>query len=213
VRARRTPRRKVLFACSAIRPPSAHRRLITELPDTVPSLSSSWHTLTAVRSRSAYSAYTAMSAVLIASFAAVSSATCCLSSDQRNQDKLRKTRIQQQRNLEHPPAMFFCASSRWTRAASSSEDKEFSFSLRAVSAFRRATSFPSRVPVSVATVAFSRWSSASLPWSSASFALELGFLLLERHPSALQLSGLRLGFSSLLLRCGPLDVTLTGSPR
>jgi len=44
-------------------------------------------------------------------------------------------------------------------------------------------------------------------------ALEFGFLLLERRPSALQLSGLCLGFPSLLLRCGPLDVTLTGGPR
>ena len=43
--------------------------------------------------------------------------------------------------------------------------------------------------------------------------LELGFLLLERHPSALQLGGLRLGFPSLLLRCGPPDVTLTGGSR
>jgi len=43
--------------------------------------------------------------------------------------------------------------------------------------------------------------------------MELGFLLLERRPSALQLGGLPLGFPSLLLRCGPLDVTLTGGPR
>ena len=71
--------------------------------------------------------------------------------------------------------MFFCASSRWTRAATSSEDKEISFSLRVASAFRRATSFSSRalpfssrVPVSVAMVAFSRRSLASLRWGSAS---------------------------------------------
>ena len=44
-------------------------------------------------------------------------------------------------------------------------------------------------------------------------ALELGFLLLERRPSALQLGGLRLGFPSLLLHCGSLDVTLGGGPR
>jgi len=43
-------------------------------------------------------------------------------------------------------------------------------------------------------------------------ALELGFLLLERRRSALQLGGLRLDFLSLLLRCGPLDVTLAGGP-
>ena len=43
-------------------------------------------------------------------------------------------------------------------------------------------------------------------------ALKLGFLLLERRPSALQLGDLGLGFLSLLLRCGPLDVTLTGGP-
>src|SRR6185369_12937108 len=97
----------------------------------MPSPSSSWHTLTVVRSRSAYSACAAMSAVLTASFAAVSSATCCLSSDQRNEDKLRKTRIQQHQNFEHSNAMFFRASSHWTWATSSREDKEFSFSLRA----------------------------------------------------------------------------------
>src|SRR4029078_5348298 len=92
-------------------------------------------------------------AVLTASFAVVSSAILYLSSDQRNQDKLRKIRTQQQRNFEQTPVMFFCASSCWTRAASSSEDKEFSFSLRAASAFRMATSralpFSSRVPLSV----------------------------------------------------------------
>ena len=36
-RARRTPRRKVLLACSVIRPPSSRKRLITELPDIAPS--------------------------------------------------------------------------------------------------------------------------------------------------------------------------------
>ena len=152
--------------------------------------------LTAVHSRSVYSACAAMSAVLTASFAAVSSATLCLSSDQRNQDKLRKTRIQKHRNFEHPPAMFFCASSHWTRAASSSEDKEISFSLRAASAFRRATSFSSRalpfssrVLVSVATVAFSRWSSASFPWSSAS----------------LRWSSASFSSSAVLVRCSSAD--------
>ena len=44
-------------------------------------------------------------------------------------------------------------------------------------------------------------------------ALEFGFLLLECRRSTLQLSGLCLGFPSLLLCCGPLDVTLAGSPR
>ena len=86
---RRTPKRKVLLACSAIRPPSARRQLSTELLDTAPSPSSYWHTLIAVRSSSACSTCAAMSAVLTASFTAVSSATFCLSSDQRNQDKLR----------------------------------------------------------------------------------------------------------------------------
>ena len=64
--------------------------------------------------------------------------------------------------------IFFCASSYWTRATPSSKDKESSFSLRAASAFRTATSFSSRalpfssrVPVSVVMVTFSRWSSAS----------------------------------------------------
>ena len=116
-----------------------------------------------------------MSVVPTASFAVVSSATLCLSSDQRNQDQLRKSKIQLLRNFEYLPTMLFCASSLWTQAASSSEDKEFSFSLRAASTFRRAISFSSRalpfsssVPASVATVAFSRWSSASLSWSSAS---------------------------------------------
>jgi len=59
--------------------------------------------------------------------------------------------------------MLFCASSHWTRADSSREGKEFSFSLRAASAFRRAISFSSRalpfssrVSVSVAMVSFSR---------------------------------------------------------
>ena len=79
----------MLLACSAIQPPSVRRRLITELPDTAPSPSSSGHTLTAVRSRSVYSACAAMSAVMTASFATVSSATLCLSSGQKNQDKLR----------------------------------------------------------------------------------------------------------------------------
>ena len=106
--------------------------------------------------------------------------------------------------------IFFCASACWTRTAPSNEDKESSFSLRAASAFRMATSFSSRalpfssrVPESVATVTFSRWSSASLPWSLASL----------RCPSALQLGGLCLGFLSLLLCYGPLDITLTGGPR
>ena len=45
--------------------------------------------LPAVRSSSAYSTCAAMSAVLTASFPAVSSTTFYLSSDQRNQDKLR----------------------------------------------------------------------------------------------------------------------------
>ena len=56
-------------------------------------------------------------------------------------------------------------------------EKESSFSLRAASAFRmatsfspRAASFSSRVVVSVAMVAFSCWSSVSLRWSSDSFA-------------------------------------------
>ena len=71
--------------------------------------------------------------------------------------------------------IFFYASTCWTRTAPSSEDKESSFSLRAASAFRMATSFSSRalpfssrVPESVVTVAFLRWSSVSLPLSSAS---------------------------------------------
>ena len=83
-RARWTPRRKVLLACSAIRPPSACRRLATELPDKAPSPSSSWHTLTAVCSSSAYSSYAAISTVLTASFCAVSSATAFFSSEQGN---------------------------------------------------------------------------------------------------------------------------------
>ena len=41
-------------------------------------------------------------------------------------------------------------------------------------------------------------------------ALELGLLLLERRPNTLQLGSLRLGLLSLLLRCGPLDIALTG---
>ena len=44
-------------------------------------------------------------------------------------------------------------------------------------------------------------------------ALELSLLLLERRPNALQLSSLRLGLLSLLLRRGLLDVALTGGPR
>ena len=43
--------------------------------------------------------------------------------------------------------------------------------------------------------------------------LELGLFLLERRPNALQLGSLLLGFPSLLLCCGPLDVTLAGHPR
>jgi hypothetical protein len=43
--------------------------------------------------------------------------------------------------------------------------------------------------------------------------LELGLLLLERRPNTLQLGSLRLGLLSLLLRRGPLDVTLADGPR
>ena len=43
-------------------------------------------------------------------------------------------------------------------------------------------------------------------------ALELGLLLLERCPNTLQLGGPRLGLLGLLLRRGPLDVTLAGGP-
>ena len=44
-------------------------------------------------------------------------------------------------------------------------------------------------------------------------ALEFGLLLLECRPNMLQLGSLRLGLLSLLLRCGPLDVTLAGGLR
>jgi len=54
---------------------------------------------------------TAVSAMPTASFAAVSSATLCLNSDQRNQDQLRKSKIQLQRNFEYLPTMLFFASS------------------------------------------------------------------------------------------------------
>ena len=45
-------------------------------------------------------------------------------------------------------------------------------------------------------------------------ALRLGFpsLLLERRPEALQLGSLRLGLPGLLLRRRPLDIPLTGNP-
>ena len=106
--------------------------------------------------------------------------------------------------------IFFCASACWSRTAPSSEDKESSFSLRAASAFRMATSFSSRalpfssrVPESVATVAL----------EFGLLVLELGLLLLERRPNTLQLGGPRLSLLSLLLRHGPLDVTLTGGSR
>src|SRR6185312_1493579 len=129
-RARRTPRRKVLLACSATRPPSARRRLITELPETAPSPSRSWHTLMAVCSSSANSICAAVSAVWTASFAAVSSATFCLSSEERK-STLATKRNKSTKNRRYSPVMFFYASSLWVRAASSSEDKEASFSLRA----------------------------------------------------------------------------------
>jgi len=100
--------------------------------------------------------------------------------------------------------MLFCASSLWTRAASSSEDKEFSFSLRAVSTFWMATSFSSRalpfsrrVPESVMTVT-SFWRSSVSFYSST----------VLRYCSSAVCSS-----TSRAFRCDPLDVMLVGNPR